>query len=69
MMLFIDGLLNIHQKYALWSCETNNNECQKLSFSDISKQSTRLANVLTGKEYDLKPGKNSRFFNQLTNNK
>jgi acyl-coenzyme A synthetase/AMP-(fatty) acid ligase len=43
-------------KEALSTCETNNNECQKLSFNDVYKQAARFANVLTGKEFNLKPG-------------
>jgi len=44
-------------KEALWSCETNSDECQKLTFNDIYTQSCRIANVLTGKEFNLTPGK------------
>jgi len=43
-------------KEALWTCETNNGECQKLTFNDVCNQSSRIANVLTGKEYNLTPG-------------
>jgi hypothetical protein len=44
-------------KQALWTCEGNSDECQKLTFSDVYKQSSRIANVLTGKEFNLTPGK------------
>jgi len=42
---------------ALWACETQTNESQKLTFNDVHTQSSRLANVLTGKEFNLTPGK------------
>ena len=42
---------------ALWTHDANSNESQKLTFSDVYKQSCRLANILTGKEFNLKPGK------------
>ena len=42
---------------ALWTYGSNNNECHKLTFNDVHTQSSRFANVLTGKEFDLTPGK------------
>jgi len=45
------------RKDALWTCDTNNNECEKFTFNDLYKQSSRLANVLTGKEFNLTAGR------------
>ncbi|CAF0904350.1 unnamed protein product [Rotaria sp. Silwood1] len=44
------------KREALWMCENKNNESQKLTFDDVYKQSCRLANVLTNKDFDLTPG-------------
>jgi hypothetical protein len=42
---------------ALWTFESNSNECQILTFDDVFTQISRLSSVLTGKEFNLKPGK------------
>ncbi len=45
------------RKEALWTSDVNNNESEKFTFSDLYKQSSRLANVLIGKEFNLTAGK------------
>jgi hypothetical protein len=42
---------------ALWTSNANTNDCQKLTYNDIYVQSSRLANVLTGKQFNLTAGK------------
>lgn len=44
-------------KEALWTSENNSNECHKLTFNDVCNQSSRIANVLTGQEFNLEQGK------------
>jgi hypothetical protein len=46
---------------ALWTFESKNNECQKLTFNDLYAQSSRFANVLLGKEFNLTAGKSVRY--------
>jgi hypothetical protein len=42
---------------ALWTYEIDNHNCQKLTFNDIYTQSSRLADVLTGNQFNLTAGK------------
>ncbi|CAF4217500.1 unnamed protein product, partial [Rotaria sordida] len=44
------------KREALWMCESEGDESQKLTFDDIHKQSCRLANTFTNREYNLTPG-------------
>lgn len=48
------------KKVALRTEKTNKNECQQFTFDDLRTQSSRFANVLTGKDFDLEPGKTVR---------
>jgi hypothetical protein len=41
---------------ALWTCEADSNEYEKLTFKDIYTQSSHLANVLTGNQFNLTAG-------------
>jgi hypothetical protein len=42
---------------ALWTYETDSHNCQKLTFNDIYTQSSSLADVLTGSQFNLTAGK------------
>ncbi len=42
---------------ALWTCETDSDECEKLTFNDIYTQSSHFANTLTGNQFNLTAGK------------
>ena len=48
------------KKVALCTEKTNQDECQQFTFDDLRTQSSRFANVLTGKDFELAPGNTVR---------
>lgn len=44
------------KKVALLTGEMNQNACTKFTFADLQSQSSRFANVLTGKDFELTSG-------------
>ncbi len=41
---------------ALWTCEADSDECEKLTFNDIYTQSSHFTNDLTGNQFNLTTG-------------
>jgi hypothetical protein len=51
---------------ALWTCEADSDECEKLTFNDIYTQSSQFTNDLTENQFNLTTGKHVGYLRFMT---